>query len=479
MRTLISAFLLLAALPLSAQNYDKAEFKFWLPPGDAPLQAIAVLVPGSNGDGRGQVDDAVWQAFAVKNRVALVGCRFTDKPHDQSFIEEYINVSKGSGQALIDAINAHAAESKHPELSTAPFLMWGMSAGGQFNYEFVAWKPERVKAFVVNKGGIYYSALLPKASRAVPGILFVGGKDLEFRTNTIAGLFAVNRRGGALWALAEEPAAGHIVGKSRDLAMLFYEDVLGGGTFSEKTGFIGDPKTKTVQPSTGAAPATPTSWLPSERVAAAWQEMATDSWQRDFSVAAADWASTGRNPYFVLEPGYTLEFAGGNERLTIKVLDETKTVAGVETRIVEERETKAGALVEVSRNYFAISKKTKDVYYFGEDVDMYTNGKITGHDGTWHAGVNGARFGLMMAAEPKLGDRSYQEVAPKIAMDRSEIVSLTEKVVTPAGTFINAVKVEETTPLEPGVKEYKWWAAGVGLIRTGDMKLVKRPKAQP
>ena len=78
--------------------------------------------------------------------------------------------------------------------------MWGRSAGGQFNYEFVAWKPERVLAFVVNKGGIYYSALLPKAAREVPGMLFIGGKDLAFRNNTIAGLFAVNRRGGALWA---------------------------------------------------------------------------------------------------------------------------------------------------------------------------------------------------------------------------------------------------------------------------------------
>jgi hypothetical protein len=72
-----------------------------------------------------------------------------------------------------------------------------MSAGGQFNYEFVAWKPERVLAFVVNKGGIYYSALLSQAARNIPGILFVGGKDLEFRTNTITGLFAVNRRGGS------------------------------------------------------------------------------------------------------------------------------------------------------------------------------------------------------------------------------------------------------------------------------------------
>jgi pimeloyl-ACP methyl ester carboxylesterase len=155
------------------------------------------MTPGSNGDGRPDVEIAGWQEFAARNKVALVGCRFTDKPHDQGFIEEYVNVSRGSGKALETALSAFAERSKHPELATAPLLLWGMSAGGQFNYEFVAWKPERVAAFVVNKGGIYYSALLSRDARKVPGILFVGGKDMDSRIATITGLFAVNRRGGA------------------------------------------------------------------------------------------------------------------------------------------------------------------------------------------------------------------------------------------------------------------------------------------
>src|SRR6185436_7453023 len=96
----------------------------------------------------------------------------------------------------------------------------------QFNYEFAAWKPERVAAFVVNKGGIYYSALTSAAARNVPAILFTGGKDLEFRVNTIVGLFAVNRRGGALWTLADEPGVGHAIGKSQQMTMMFFEDLL-------------------------------------------------------------------------------------------------------------------------------------------------------------------------------------------------------------------------------------------------------------
>jgi dienelactone hydrolase len=267
------------------RNFDKAEFRLWHPSGVGPLRATVILLPGSNGDGRGQVDDPVWQAFAMLHGLALLGCRFTDKPHDQSFIEEYVNVSAGSGQALLDALTSLSKRSQHPEIATAPLLLWGMSAGGQFNYEFVAWKPERVLAFVVNKGGIYYSALLPQAARNVPGLLFVGGKDLEFRTNTIAGLFAVNRRAGALWAFAEEPSAAHVVGRSRDMALLFFEDALplrlGSSPGSlrpipESSGFLGDLKAKTFQKQNGAAPNYPTAWLPTERLARAWQALVTE-----------------------------------------------------------------------------------------------------------------------------------------------------------------------------------------------------------
>ena len=266
-------------------NYDKAEFRMWYPPDVANVRAIAILVPGSNGDGRNQVDDTGWRDFATKNKLALVGVRFTDKPHDQSFIEEYANASRGTGQALLDALTAFAAKSKHPEVATAPLLLWGMSAGGQFNYEFVAWKPDRVAAFVVNKGGIYYSALLPAAARAVPGILFTGGKDLEFRTSTIVGLFAVNRRAGAHWALAEEPGVAHVVGRSADVTKIFFEDILtlrdkgGGGVINDKDAFIGDLKAKTFQPAATVPPSAtsvPSAWLPTERVAKAWQAMVTE-----------------------------------------------------------------------------------------------------------------------------------------------------------------------------------------------------------
>jgi poly(3-hydroxybutyrate) depolymerase len=265
-------------------NFDKAEFRFWIPENLSTIRAVVVLTPGSNGDGRPQAEDPAWQNFAARNKLALVACRFTDKPHEQNFIEEYVQVSRGSGQALETALQSFAARSKHPELASAPLLLWGMSAGGEFNYEFVAWKPERVAAFVVNKGGIYYSALLSQAARNVPGILFIGGKDLESRISTISGLFAVNRRAGALWALGKEPGAAHVVGRSMDVAKVFFEDALSARAgevslkpMAEKAGFIGDPMSKTFHPaSSGSLPNYSTSWLPTERVARAWQAMETE-----------------------------------------------------------------------------------------------------------------------------------------------------------------------------------------------------------
>jgi dienelactone hydrolase len=229
-------------------------------------------------------EEPFWQAFATKHRLAIVACRFTDKPHEQSFLEDYVEMSKGSGQALIDAVAALGEKSQHPEMATAPFLMWGMSAGGQVDYEFAAWKPERVVAFVVNKGGVYYSALVPRAARNVPALLFVGEKDLAFRINTIAGLFAVNRRAGALWAYVVEPDTAHAVGRSRDLGAMFFEDVmairLADGTLKsvpEKSGFIGDLTAVTFQPIAAVpAPTVPTAWLPSERIGKAWQAVVTN-----------------------------------------------------------------------------------------------------------------------------------------------------------------------------------------------------------
>lgn len=203
---------------------------------------------------------------------------------------------------------------------------------------------------------------------------------------------------------------------------------------------------------------------------------ADDPWQREFGLEHRRFSSKGRSPYFVLEPGYqlTLEGRKGADpvRLVITVLDETRKVAGVETRVVEEREWVNGQLAEVARNFLALCQDTHSVFYFGEEVDMYKDGKLDSHAGAWIAGENAAP-GILIPGEPVLGARYYQEVAPGKALDRAEIVGVAGDLKTPAGDFEGCVTVEESTPLEPGIKERKRHAPGIGLVDDHGLLLVK------
>jgi hypothetical protein len=196
-----------------------------------------------------------------------------------------------------------------------------------------------------------------------------------------------------------------------------------------------------------------------------------------FDLDKCEFSSTGKNSYFFLQPGYQLTLEGEEDgetvQLIVTVLNETKVVNGIETRVVEERESEDDELIEVSRNYFALCAPDDDIFYFGEDVDMYEDGEIASHEGAWLAGIDDAKPGVIIPAMPEVGLKYYQEIAPGVAEDRAEITSLDEVVDTPAGKFENALKVEETTPLEPGVKEYKFYAEGIGLIQDEDLKLVR------
>ena len=183
--------------------------------------------------------------------------------------------------------------------------------------------------------------------------------------------------------------------------------------------------------------------------------------------------TTGRNPYFILEPGYqlTLEDKAGG-RLVITVLNDTKKIGNVDTRVVEENETKNGKTVEISRNFFAFCRQTSSVYYFGEEVDIYKDGKIANHEGAWIAGGKN-KAGIFSPGLVLLGARFYTEIAPGVAMDRMEVVSMSETKTTPAGTFSNCLKIEETTDLDAKDKEFKFFAPGIGIIQDGDLLLTK------
>ncbi len=267
--------------------YNMAAFKLWINPDVKKIRGILMLNPGSNGDGRGNVDDEYWQTFANKHDFALMGTYLTDHMHPNMMIEDYIQVSKGSGKAMIDAIDHFAMQSGHEELSYAPFLLWGHSAGGELNYEIAAWMPERVIAFVVNQGGYYYSSVPQEATRQTPGLFLIGLTDLPSRNTMIKGMYLTNRRAGALWTLAEEKDVAHELVGGRDLAVIFYEEVMKKRLpenamgykalkpVGEDMGVLGNLYTHEIGEMDEEVRKEATSWMVSEKLAKDWRTFVT------------------------------------------------------------------------------------------------------------------------------------------------------------------------------------------------------------
>lgn len=195
-------------------------------------------------------------------------------------------------------------------------------------------------------------------------------------------------------------------------------------------------------------------------------------WTRDFAMEHCDFSSVGANRFFILRPGHRLVLESDKEKVVITVLKDTVMIGKTETRVVEEREYENGELKEVSRNFFAICKKTGNVFYFGEDVDVYSKGKIVKHSGAWRADGKDSQAGIMMPGTILLGARYYQEIAPT-AMDRAEILSTNATLKTPAGTFKNCLRTEETSGLDPDETCYKTYAPGIGLIQDEDLLLTE------
>jgi len=200
-------------------------------------------------------------------------------------------------------------------------------------------------------------------------------------------------------------------------------------------------------------------------------------WTDSFAQENCTFSSVGRNRFFILAPGNQLVLQSRTEKVVITVLDQTRKIGGVKTRVVEEREEQNGELKEVSRNFFAVCREHGDVFYFGEEVDIYEGGKIVKHSGQWRADEKNSRAGIIMPGTILLGARHYQEISPN-AMDRAEIISDDVTMKTPAGTFKNCIRVEETSGIDPEEKCYKTYAPGLGLIQDEDLLLTEYSKAK-
>jgi dienelactone hydrolase len=264
-----------------ADGYSIADFHFWSPLYAQPLRGLIILTPGNDGDGRGLTNDPAWQALAHKYGLGLVG----------SFLQGdgYQRPERGTGDAFREALRRFAEQAGHAEISEVPLLLYGMSAGGQWDYNYMLWRPDDVMAFVVNKGGIYNEDEADSRARNAPGLFILGQADESFRIAAITGLWTAGRKAGALWALAPQPGSGHEFSKTAPLACVFFEAVLKARLpdsngladttgsmpmkpMQENAGWLGNLTTHEIHDdSTDADMDRAAAWLPDQATAQAWK----------------------------------------------------------------------------------------------------------------------------------------------------------------------------------------------------------------
>jgi hypothetical protein len=186
-------------------------------------------------------------------------------------------------------------------------------------------------------------------------------------------------------------------------------------------------------------------------------------------IQPADFVDTIDNPFLPLTPGQTLIYEAdtpdGLEHIEVAVTYDTRTILGVACVVVHDTVTLDGQLIEDTFDWYA-QDRDGNVWYFGEDSRTYENGVLVSTEGSWEAGVDSAKPGIVMEADPQVGDSYRQEYYVGVAEDTAEVVSLNESVTVPYGSFESCVETKDFTPLEPGVVEYKFYAAGVGQVLT-------------
>ncbi|MBM3144774.1 MAG: hypothetical protein FJ010_07350 [Chloroflexi bacterium] len=188
----------------------------------------------------------------------------------------------------------------------------------------------------------------------------------------------------------------------------------------------------------------------------------------------ADFVAGVDNPYFPLLPGaqwvYEAKLENGTiERIEIEILAETRQVNGVTATILHDAVYVDGELMEDTYDWFAQDKEG-NVWYLGEAVDNYENGVLVSHEGAWEWGVDGALPGVIMWADPAahLNEAYYQEYYAGQAEDMGQVLSVGESVTVPYGAFDRVVKTFDFSSLDSDLKENKFYAEGVGVIKEID-----------
>jgi hypothetical protein len=173
------------------------------------------------------------------------------------------------------------------------------------------------------------------------------------------------------------------------------------------------------------------------------------------------------NRYFRLRPGtvfiYEKRIPGGTERTEIEVTGQRRRVLGVLTTVVRHRGWLNGQLKEDARDWYAQDRRG-NVWYFGEEVDNYENGRLKDHSGSWEAGVNGAKPGIVMLRDPIVGLTYRQEYYRGQAEDMGTVIALNRTVRTAAGTFRGCLQTRDWSLIDTTVREYKYYCPQVGFL---------------
>ena len=145
---------------------------------------------------------------------------------------------------------------------------------------------------------------------------------------------------------------------------------------------------------------------------------------------------------------YETETEDGIERAVVEVTRDTREVLGVTCVVVKDSDTLDGELTEETFDWFAQDDKG-NVWYFGEDTREFEEGVAVNAEGAWEAGIDGARPGIVMPAEPQVGDEYRQEFAEGVAEDEAEVLQLDDTASVPVGEFDGVLRTEDRNPLEP------------------------------
>jgi hypothetical protein len=172
------------------------------------------------------------------------------------------------------------------------------------------------------------------------------------------------------------------------------------------------------------------------------------------------------NRYFPLRPGARWVYRGSGaeagERVVVRVLHRTKTILGIRATVVSDIVTEDGRLVEKTFDWFAQDDRGR-VWYLGESTKSFEDGVVS-TEGSWRAGVNGARAGVVMFRHHPVNRLYWQEYLAGEAEDQGAVLNRNARAAVPAGKYRQVVLTKDVTPLEPQVMELKFYAPGVGVV---------------